>query len=145
VRLLAFLLPLVALAACEAPSPVDAPRDNSVTPEIKIANDYHEQLMRLAPRYQRLAVKRAIVQSSLRCTRVDNAGYQQEYRNMRMWVGHCDPENKSFAVYLAPNGDVQVRNCADAGELALPRCQGLPPPLPDSAPGASPPPAAGAD
>jgi hypothetical protein len=128
-----FLVAL-ALAACEAPSPVDAPRENAQATEIKIANDYHEQLVRMAPGYQRVAIRRALVDSRIRCTRVDNAGFQQDYRNMKLWVGHCDPENKSYQVFLAPNGDIQVRDCADAGELALPRCQGLPPPLPDSAP-----------
>jgi hypothetical protein len=32
---------------------------------------------------------------------------------------------------LAANGDVQVRDCADAGQLSLPRCEGLPPPAAD--------------
>jgi hypothetical protein len=45
-------------------------------------------------------------------------------------VAECDVEKKSFAIYLAANGDVQVRNCADAGQLSLPRCAGLPPATP---------------
>ena len=98
---------------------------------ISIANEHHEELLRLSPGRQRLAMRRAILDSRYRCISVDNAGYQEEYRNMRMWVATCGQEQKNFAVYIAANGDVQVRDCADAGTLSLPRCEGLPPPVPD--------------
>ena len=100
-------------------------------PKIRIANEYHEELMRLPPNLQRLAMMRAIRDSRNRCTRVDNTGYQEEYRNMRMWVAVCGEEERSYAIYIAANGDVQVRDCADAGTLSLPRCEGLPPAVPD--------------
>ena len=77
---------------------------------------------------------RAVRQTGNRCRRVDNAGYQEEYRNMRMWVATCGPQPKNWAVFVAPNGDVQVRDCAQMGELSLPRCQGLPPAIPDNEP-----------
>ena len=100
---------------------------NDAEPRIRIANKYHDDLMKLPPDLQRLTMMRAIRDGGYRCQRVDNAGYQEEYRNMRMWVAQCGVESKTFAVYLAANGDVQVRNCADAGQLSLPRCEGLPP------------------
>lgn len=98
---------------------------------ISIANQYHEDLLALSPGRQRLAMRRAILDSRNRCITVDNAGYQEEYRNMRMWVASCGQEQKVFAVYIAANGDVQVRDCADAGTLSLPRCEGLPPAVAD--------------
>jgi hypothetical protein len=98
---------------------------------ISIANEHHEELLRLSPGRQRLAMRRAILDSRYRCISVDNAGYQEEYRNMRMWVATCGQEQKTFAVYIAANGDVQVRDCADAGTLSLPRCKGLPPAVAD--------------
>lgn len=104
---------------------------NAQEPRIRIANKYHDDLMQLRPGLQRLTMLRSIRDSGNRCQRVDNAGYQEEYRNMRMWVAACGEENKTFAVYIAANGDVQVRDCADAGTLSLPRCQGLPPAAPD--------------
>lgn len=107
---------------------------NAQEPRIRIANPHHDDLLALRPGQQRLAMMRAIRDSGNRCQRVDNAGYQEEYRNMRLWVATCGEEDKSFAVYIAANGDVQVRDCADAGALSLPRCQALPPPAPDDRP-----------
>jgi len=127
-----FLAPLLigsaALAACGGG---DENRYNVQEQRIRMANKHHDDLLQLPPNLQRLAMMRAVRDAGNRCQRVDNAGYQEEYKNMRMWVAVCGAEGKSFAVYLAPNGDVQVRDCADAGTLALPRCQELPPPVPD--------------
>jgi hypothetical protein len=102
---------------------------------IRMANEHHDALLKLSPGYQRLAMLRALRDNNYtrrHCLNVDNAGYQEEYRNMRMWVAECSNDERSFAVFIAPNGDVQVRDCADAGTLSLPRCNGLPPPEPDS-------------
>lgn len=104
---------------------------NGQEPRIRIANKYHDDLMKLPPNLQRLAMMRAIRDGGYRCQRVDNTGYQEEFRNMRMWVATCGEESKNFAVYIAANGDAQVRDCADAGQLSLPRCEGLPPAVPD--------------
>lgn len=124
------------LAACEAPSPVDTPAaGNAQAQQIQITNDFHNQLIRMQPVYQRLAIKRAVMASGYRCGRLDNTGFQQDYRNMKMWIGHCEPEHRNYAVFLAPNGDVQVRNCTDAGTLSLPPCNDLPPATDDGAPG----------
>jgi hypothetical protein len=103
---------------------------NGNQPRIRMANEHHEGLLRLSPDLQRIGLMRAVRQTGNRCQRVDNAGYQEEYRNMRMWVAQCGVEGRSFAVFIAPNGDVQVRNCAEAGQLSLPRCQPLPPAAP---------------
>ena len=100
---------------------------------IRMANPAHDALVDLSPGRQRLAMLRAIRDNGLRCQDVVNAGYQQEYENLRMWVADCTGagENRSFAVFIAPNEDVLVRNCADAGQLSLPRCEPLPPAQPD--------------
>lgn len=104
---------------------------NAQEPKIKIANPTHDGLLKAEPWQQRLSMMRAIRSAGYRCQRVDNAGYQEEYKNMRMWVARCEQEQKTFAVYVAPNGEAQARDCADAGTLSLPRCEGLPPPAPD--------------
>lgn len=101
---------------------------------IHMANEYHDNLMKLSPGNQRIAMRRAIHDEGRYrswCKDVVNAGYQEEYQNMRMWVAQCTPEDRSFAIFLAPNGDVQVRNCADAEQLQLPACKALPPPVAD--------------
>ncbi|HEY0114690.1 MAG TPA: hypothetical protein VGB54_03110 [Allosphingosinicella sp.] len=123
------LVLLAALAGCGGGE--SAASRNEAEPKIKIANQHHEDLLRLRPGLQRLAMMRAIRATGNRCQRVDNAGYQEEHRNMRMWVAQCGIENKLWAVFIAPNGDVQVRNCEDSGRLSLPRCAGLPPAVPE--------------
>lgn len=117
------------LAGCGGDRVVESA--NGAAPNIRIANPAHDRLVELTPGNQRLAMMRAIRDSGYRCQRVDNAGYQEEYRDMRMWVATCGPDVRNFAVFVAPNDTVQVRNCADAGTLSLPRCEGLPPPVAD--------------
>jgi len=128
-----FLGSLLALAACADGRDVELPENEAAAENrqhISMRNEHHEQLLQLPPESQRIAMMRAVRRTGNRCQRVDNAGYQQEYLNMRMWVAQCGVEQKTFAVYIAPNGDVQVRDCAQAGQLELPRCEGLPPPTP---------------
>lgn len=122
------LLMLAALMAACGDSAADL-AENSNTPRIKMKNEHHEALERLSPDLQRIGLMRAIRQTGNRCQRVDNVGYQQEYRDMRMWVAQCGPQPKNWAIFIAPNGDVQVRDCAQAGQLSLPRCE-PPPPTP---------------
>ena len=125
-----FLGSLLALAACADGRDVELPTEEANAQDerrISMRNEYHEGLLELPADAQRLAMMRAVRRTGNRCQRVDNAGYQQEYLNMRMWVAQCGVEEKMFAVYIAPNGDVQVRDCAQAGQLSLPRCEGLPP------------------
>lgn len=106
---------------------------NKQNDHIRMANPAHDALLELSPGLQRLTMLRAVKGNGLRCLDVINTGYQQEYENLQMWVAECsgEAEVRRFAVFIAPNEDVLVRNCADAGQLSLPRCEGLPPPLPD--------------
>lgn len=120
------LIPALLLAACEDGRDVSEANTSNVA-RISIRNEHHEALLRLEPLMQRLGILRAIRQTGHRCRRVDNTGYQEEYRNMRMWVADCGNEQKQWAVFIAANGDVQVRDCAEAGQLGLPRCEALPP------------------
>jgi hypothetical protein len=127
------LASLLALAGCADGRDEELPSEESnaqAERHISMLNEHHEQLLQLPPDAQRLAMMRAIRRTGNRCQRVDNAGYQQEHLNMRMWVAQCGVEEKLFAVYIAPNGDVQVRDCAQAGQLSLPRCEGLAPATP---------------
>lgn len=121
------LLSCAAVAGCRG-----AP-GNGQNGQIRMANEHHEALMKLSPGYQRIGIRRAVHDAGYRshCTDVINTGYQEEYQNLRMWVAECGPQQRSYAVYIAPNGDVQVRDCADAEELKLPVCKGLPPPVAD--------------
>jgi hypothetical protein len=39
-----------------------------------------------------------------------------------MWSARCD-RGGDYAVYIGPDGSVQVRPCADAAKLKLPACR----------------------
>ena len=118
-------LPMAALllgaaAACDGGSP-----EGNVT-RIEVANPHHDQLAALSPPSQRLGLMRAIRDSGKRCQRVDSAAYQEDYRGMKMWVALCN-DGRHWAIFIAPNADLQVRDCAEAAQLNLPQCRPVPP------------------
>lgn len=108
--------PLAALGACGddggAPANVQ---------HIAIANPHNDQLKALAPPGQRLGLMRAIRDNGYRCHKVQAVGEQGDYRGLAMWVALCD-DGRHWAIFIAPNGDTQVRNCADADRLHIPQC-----------------------
>ena len=115
---------LLALTACED----GAPEQNRTS--IKAANPYVDQLKALNEVNRGLGLRRAILDTPRgKCKKVDYSGYQQDHRNMSMWVVRCSDGN-DWAVFIAPNGDVQVRSCPDVKTLALPECRFPPPAKP---------------
>jgi len=109
----AFILFLV--AGCDS-----APRE--ATAPIKIVNPYHDQLKALPADLQRLGLMRAIRDNGKRCRRVEEVGYQEDYGQMAMWVARC-PDGRNWGIFIAPNGDTQVRDCVEMRELRLPQCR----------------------
>ena len=114
-----FLLAL-ALAGCGDVTPSNP--DNG----IRVANPDSDRMKASSPLNQRLALMHAIRDTGNRCHRVVTGAYQQYYRGMEMWVALCE-EGKHWAVFIAGNSDVQVRDCAQHAELGLPVCRPLPP------------------
>ena len=122
----------LAMAGCgdtSAPSSEDA--------QIRIENPGSDRLKTLSPLNQRIGLMRAIRDSGKRCRNVEALAYQQEYQGMAMWVALC-ADGRHWAVYIAPNEDVQVRNCSEAAQLDLPLCRPVVPmpPSPDGPPAA---------
>jgi hypothetical protein len=115
-RIAAVAALLTAAAACGESEPSE-PR-----PPIKITNPYHDQLAGLSPDMQRLGVMRAIRDNGKRCRRVEAARYQEDYRQMALWVALCS-DGRHWAVFIAPNGDTQVRECTEMRQLGLPQCR----------------------
>ena len=105
-----------------------APTDN--TTAIRVANPHSDQLKSLSPLNQRIGLMRAIRDSGRRCRRVDALGHQQHYEGMEMWVALCD-DGRHWAIFIAPNADVQVRDCAEHARLGLPVCRPVAPLPPD--------------
>jgi hypothetical protein len=86
------------------------------------ANPHSDGLKALSEPTRHLGLYRALRDNGRRCKRVDRGEYQQQYKTMAMWTAHCT-DTGDFAIYIAPNGDVQVSPCGDARELGLPECR----------------------
>jgi hypothetical protein len=99
-----------------------APQEN-VT-KVVVANPMSDQLKALSEPTRNLGLYRAIRDNGRRCKRVDQGAYQQQYKTMAMWAARCS-DTGDYALYIAPNGDVQVSHCKDARELGLPECKAL--------------------
>lgn len=103
---------------------------NAADPEIRIANPGSDQLKALSPLNQKIGLMRAIRANGKRCRRVERGAYQQEYQGMAMWVALCE-DGRHWALFIAPNEDVQVRDCSEAEQLGLPVCRPVAPMPPD--------------
>ena len=44
-----------------------------------------------------------------------------EYGNLSMWSAACD-DDRQWSIFISPNDQVQVRNCAEHAQLKLPEC-----------------------
>ena len=109
------------LAGCDDGAP------ERQTTQMRAANPISDQLKGMSELYRNLGLRRAIVDSGQRCKKVDRGGYQQDYKTMAMWTAHCT-DSGDWAVFIAPNADVQVRQCRHAETLKLPACQVQPAP-----------------
>ena len=107
---------LLLLTGCEDGAP-----ERDVT-QVVAANPMSDQLKALSEPTRYLGLYRAIRDNGQRCKRVDRGAYQQQYKTMAMWTAHCT-DTGDHALYIAPNGDVQVSPCKDARELGLPECR----------------------
>ena len=105
------------LAACEDGAP-----ERNVT-RVVAANPHSDQLKALSEPTRHLGLYRALRDIGQRCKRVDRGAYQQQHKTMAMWTAHCT-DSGDWALYIAPNGDVQASPCADAKQLGLPECRG---------------------
>jgi hypothetical protein len=112
---------LIFLAGCEDGAP-----EQNVT-QVVAANPYSDQLKALSEPTRFLGLYRALRDNGRHCKRVDQGAYQQQYKSMAMWTAHCT-DTGDYALYIAPNGDVQVSACKDARELGLPECKASAPP-----------------
>lgn len=113
-------LALVLLAGCDNGTS-EGGNAPAKTTTIKPASPFVDQLKTLDEANRGLALRRAIQDSGASCKKVDRSGYQEDYKNLSMWVVRCP--DKDWALFIAPDGGVQVRPCADAEQLKLPACR----------------------
>jgi hypothetical protein len=109
---------LLVLSACDGGT-ADEP---TPTRSVKASSPMVDKLKTLSELNRGLALRRAIQDAGNNCKRIEASGYQQDYKNLSMWTARCS-EKRVWAVFIAPNGDVQVRACTEAQQLGLPACR----------------------
>src|SRR6476659_4788472 len=114
-RLYALLLAGLGFAGC------DRGQQQSNAPTIKVRSAELHQLdaFNLA-----VGLKRAIYDAGYGCKRVTDAGFVGEWKNLDMWVAHCEYDDKStrdWAIFAGPDGSAQVRDCKDVDASGLPK------------------------
>ena len=107
---------MLALSGCDGGEPTTPVK------QVKVENPYHDQLKGLSEPMQRLGLMRAIRDSGNRCKKVEAGAYQEDYEGMPMWVARCS-DSGAWAVFIAPNADIQVRACEQTAQLDLPECR----------------------
>ncbi|WP_300973119.1 hypothetical protein [Sphingomonas sp. LHG3406-1] len=92
------------------------------TMDISVRSEEQNRLHQLPDLYRDIALKRAILASGLRCKRVVRSGYVAEYNKLSMWSADCD-DNRSWGIFVGPDGSAQVRPCSDMTRFKLPDCR----------------------
>jgi len=115
---------LAAGAAALAIAGCDGGQGDPQTPiqNISVRSAEQDQLHQLDDLNRAIALKRAIHDSGYRCQRITQTGYVGTYKNLEYWTASCD-EARDWAVFVGPDGSVQVRDCKDVAEFGLPPCE----------------------
>lgn len=109
----------LAVAGCDSGQP-------QPTQSIKVRSAEQNQLHELDALNLAIALKRAIYDAGYTCKRVTDAGFVAEWKNLDMWVAHCEYDKTKpvdWAVFSGPDGGAQVRDCHDIPGTGLPECK----------------------
>jgi len=106
------------LALCAALS-ISGCNDNGAKqstnqPVIRVQSDEQKQLRQLDAFNLAIGLKRAIFDAGYRCNRVTDAGFVGTYKNLDMWMAHCEYDKgapRDWAIFAGPDGSAQVRDC----------------------------------
>ena len=90
--------------------------------DIMVRSEAQQQLFDLNDLDRAIALKRAIADQGLRCTRIVSTGYVTRYKDMDMWTATCS-DDRQWALFVSANDSVQVRLCADNEKIGLPACK----------------------
>ena len=112
---------LLSLAACD-----NGPPQQTNQPTIRVRSSEQEQLHKLDAFNLAIGLKRAIYDAGYTCKRVTDAGFVGTWKNLDMWMAHCEYDKgtpRDWAIFAGPDGSAQVRDCRDIhpGE-ELPPC-----------------------
>lgn len=118
-RALMSSLLVLALAACGNERSEQAQTN---APQIVVRSPEQDRLHQLSDMDRDIGLKRAILDSGLRCKRVTKSGYVQEYNKLSMWTANCD-DGRDWAIFVGADGSAQIRPCVDMPRLGLPECK----------------------
>jgi len=107
------------LAACDQ-------SQQQPTKPIKVRSAEQNQLHELDALNLAIALKRAIYDAGYTCKRITDAGFVGEWKNLDMWMAHCEYDRGApvnWAVFAGPDGGAQVRDCKDVPGSGLPDCE----------------------
>ncbi|HEX8446330.1 MAG TPA: hypothetical protein VF649_06920 [Sphingomonas sp.] len=90
-----------------------------------VPNPFSDRLARLKDIPRRAVLRRAILDSTLWCDRVEQDVRQGSFRNLSMWSARCG-RGADYGIFIGADQSVQVRPCADLVKFKLPACR-LPP------------------
>lgn len=110
-----FVAALITSACGDSSQPAPKPKT------ISVRSEQQNALHNLSESGLKIALRRAIYDSGSKCNTVTRAGYVQEYGNLSMWTASC-ASDRSFAIFVGPDGSVQVRDCKEVEQLKLPAC-----------------------
>ncbi len=115
------LMPFFAIAAAISATACDQSAPTQPRQPIVVRSEAQDQLHQLDDLNRAIALKRAIYDSGYTCKRITTSGYVQEHDNLSMWMANCADGN-AWAIFVGPDGSVQVRSCGDVAKLGLPAC-----------------------
>ena len=115
-KLLTIIAASLLAGACGDSSEPTAPQRS-----ISVRSEQQEALHKLSGPYRDIALRRAIYDGGRSCKTVTKSGYVQEYGNLSMWTASC-ADNRSWAIFVGPDGSAQVRVCKELAQLKLPAC-----------------------
>jgi hypothetical protein len=118
--------PIIALAALALAACNQSSTQQANQPAIKVTSPEQQQLHQVDAINLAIALKRAIYDAGYSCTRITDAGFVGEYKNLDMWMAHCvyaQGASRDWAVFAGPDGSAQVRDCRDVDATGLPRCE----------------------
>ena len=115
-KLLTIIAASLLAGACGDSSEPTAPQRS-----ISVRSEQQEALHKLSGPYRDIALRRAIYDGGRSCKTVTKSGYVQEYGNLSMWTASC-ADNRSWAIFVGPDGSAQVRDCRELAQLKLPAC-----------------------
>ena len=91
-----------------------------------VANPYHDALLRANELTRYATIRAAVARNRQPCDRVLRAAHGGPFTNLQYWTVRCASPSGGgyrYGLFLAPDGQTQVRSCQSMPALKLPACR----------------------